>query len=77
MRNLQKEMAGFYYIPTLSREQWEGNTGYVHAVFKLLCAGRKPAKFFLYGWKGMIDEARARIAGMGYDKKLIHFEIYG
>jgi len=25
----------------------------------------------------MIDEARARLTTMGYDKKLIHFEIYG
>jgi glycine betaine catabolism B len=77
MRDLQKEMPGFYYAPTLSREQWEGHIGYVHTVYELLYADKRPAKFFLCGWKGMIDEARARIAGMGYDKKLIHFEIYG
>ena len=74
---LQREVPGFKYIPTLSREQWEGKTGYVHPVFESLCEERKPAKFFLCGWKGMIDEAKARIIAMGYDKKLIHFEIYG
>jgi len=77
MKNLQNEMGGFHYIPTLSREQWDGHTGYVHAAYELLCIDKKPAKFFLCGWKGMIDEARTRIAGMGYDKKAIHFEIYG
>ena len=77
MSDLQKEIPGFYYIPTLSREQWEGNSGYVHAVYELLCIDNKPAKFYLCGWKGMIDEARTRIADMGYDKKTIHFEIYG
>jgi glycine betaine catabolism B len=77
MINLNNEMDDFYYIPTLSREQWDGKTGYVHAVYELLCIDKKPARFFLCGWKGMIDEARTRITGMGYDKKAIHFEIYG
>ena len=77
MLNLQNEMPGFKFIPTLSREQWDGHSGYVHAVYEELFIDRKPAKFFLCGWKGMIDEARKKIADMGYDKKLIHFEIYG
>jgi len=77
MMRLEQDIPGFRYIPTLSREQWEGKTGYVHPVYESLCEERKPAKFFLCGWKGMIDEAKARIIAMGYDKKLIHFEIYG
>jgi glycine betaine catabolism B len=77
MQDLQHEMEGFYYLPALSREQWDGNTGYVHSIYESLCADRKPAVFYLCGWRGMIDEARAKIAAMGYDKKLIHFEIYG
>jgi glycine betaine catabolism B len=74
---LEKEMEGLKYIPTLSREQWEGHSGYVHPVYESLCADRRPAKFYLCGWKGMIDEAKERIMAMGYDKKMIHFEIYG
>ena len=77
MKNLQNEIPGFHYIPTLSREHWDGHTGYVHSVYELLCIDKKTAKFFLCGWKGMIDEARSRIVEMGYDKKAIHFEIYG
>lgn len=77
MNNLQKEIIGFKYIPTLSREQWNGHCGYVHNVYESLFIDRRSAKFYLCGWKGMIDEARARITDMGYDKKLIHYEIYG
>ena len=77
MNELQTVMPGFHYLPTLSREQWDGHSGYVHAVYESLCIDRKPAKFYLCGWKGMIDEARMRIADMGYDKKNVHFEIYG
>jgi glycine betaine catabolism B len=77
MINLQNEIAGFQYIPTLSREQWDGRSGYVHDVYESLFIDGRPAKFYLCGWKGMIDEARARITDMGYDKKLIHLEIYG
>ena len=77
MLNLQNEMPGLKFIPTLSRAQWDGHSGYVHAVYEELFIDRKPAKFFLCGWKGMIDEARKKITDMGYDKKLIHFEIYG
>jgi ferredoxin-NADP reductase len=76
MSQLEAEK-GFHYHPTLSREQWEGKTGYVHSVYEDLCIERPAASFYLCGWKGMIDEARERILAMGYDKKQIHFEIYG
>jgi ferredoxin-NADP reductase len=36
-----------------------------------------PSKFYLCGWKNMVDEARQRIQGLGYDKKAIHLELYG
>ena len=74
---LQKELPGFQYIPTLSREDWPGRKGYVHAIYEELCAERQPASFFLCGWKNMIDEAKKRITDMGYDKKSIHQELYG
>jgi len=77
MKNLQQQLERFYYIPTLSREKWEGNSGYVHPIYESLCMERKPALFFLCGWKGMIDDAKKTILEMGYDKKAIHLEIYG
>ena len=77
LKTLAKNLPGFIYIPTLSREEWEGHTGYVHPVYESLCEERKPARFFLCGWKGMVDEAKNRIMEMGYDTKAIHTEVYG
>ena len=75
LKNL--ELENFHYIPTLSREQWDGRSGYVHPVYEELCAGKQPTLFLLCGWKAMIDEAKKRILEMGYDKKSIHQELYG
>lgn len=67
----------FHYHPTLSREQWEGRCGYVHPIYEALCEKRQPAQFMLCGWKAMVDEAKARIIDMGYEKKRVHVELYG
>jgi CDP-4-dehydro-6-deoxyglucose reductase len=77
MNKLEAVLPGFKYIPTLSREAWEGATGYVHPVYEELCRDKNPAVFLLCGWRGMIDEAKKRIIDLGYDKKDIHDEIYG
>ncbi|MBA3283724.1 MAG: oxidoreductase [Nitrosopumilus sp.] len=71
MTKLQEMVRGFHYIPTLSKEQWERNTGYVHPIYELLCMERKPASFFLSGCKGMIDDAKKIIMKMGYDGIII------
>lgn len=87
MRKLETELPNLKYLPTLSREEWNGHHGYVHALYEDICkqnrestadAGLvKPAHFYLCGWKAMIDEAKKRITDMGYDKKSIHLELYG
>ena len=74
---LQSDMKTFFYLPTLSREQWEGRTGYVHPVYEEICKEKPEASFFLCGWKNMVDEAKQRITALGYDKKSIHLELYG
>jgi ferredoxin-NADP reductase len=78
LKALQEKLPGFHYLPTLSREHAEGlHHGYVHAIYEELCKDKQEANFFLCGWKLMIDEAKKRIMEMGYDKKAIHFELYG
>jgi CDP-4-dehydro-6-deoxyglucose reductase len=77
MRDLEPKMPLFSFRPTLSREKWDGDTGYVHTIYEKLCAERLPSTFYLCGWKAMTDEAKQRILQMGYDKKDIHIEIYG
>jgi ferredoxin-NADP reductase len=52
--------------------------GYLHAVYeKLTQENKQPARFYLCGWKNMIDEAKERIINLGYEKKDIHLELYG
>ncbi len=77
MTDLEKRMPNFHYHPTLSREEWEGRTGYVHSIYEELAQDVKPAHFFLCGWKEMINEAKQRIVALGYDRKMIHQELYG
>ncbi len=77
LSELQNVLPNFKYIPVLSREQWEGRSGYLHAVYEELCAEKQSAHFFLCGWKNMIDEAKKRITDLGYDRKSIHQELYG
>ena len=79
---LMKKMPQFYFHPTYSRETnvaENQNTGYVHAIYERLIkeSGNTEAKFYLCGWKNMIDDARQKIQAAGFDKKAIHFELYG
>jgi len=84
MRRLEAEVEGFHYLPTLSREKWDGCCGYVHALYENLVNEKRngsdeppPASFYLCGWKNMVDEAKQRILQLGYDKKAVHLELYG
>ena len=84
MRRLANEVDQFQYIPTLSREKWDGCCGYVHAIYENLIQEKKSegnqlpdAKFYLCGWKNMVDEAKQRIQQLGYDRKSILQELYG
>ncbi len=84
MLQLEQDLNKFHFLPTLSREEWDGCCGYVHAVYENLIAEKRngnsdlpPAKFYLCGWKAMIDEAKKRIVDLGYDRKAIHQELYG
>ncbi|HEY0433694.1 MAG TPA: FAD-binding oxidoreductase [Chitinophagaceae bacterium] len=77
MRHLATIVEDFHYIPTLSREEWEGKTGYVHEIYAGLAREKQAADFMLCGWKDMIDEAKQRLLEMGYDRKAIHQELYG
>jgi len=77
MEQLQAELPSFTYHPTLSREDWQGRKGYVHAIYEELCCNKPPAYFMLCGWRNMIDEARHKILELGYDKRDVHLELYG
>ena len=87
MKALESKIENFSYMPTLSREGWDGHKGYVHSLYEEICKKNneacedmqnlKPASFYLCGWKAMIDDARQKIAALGYDRKAVHLELYG
>lgn len=81
LKELEKEIDNYFYLPTFSRETEDNKAlrkGYVHSVYEEIVSGEKPAAYFyMCGWKNMIDEAKERILGLGYDKKDIHLELYG
>lgn len=81
LKNLEKDIESYFYLPTFSREGEENKAvrkGYVHSVYEEIVSENKPAAYFyLCGWKNMIDEAKERILRLGYDKKDIHLELYG
>jgi ferredoxin-NADP reductase len=83
LKQLCQTNAGLHYIPVLSREDWEGEKGYVHEVYKNLLAAKTnngvlpAAQFYLCGWRNMIDEAKKTITDLGFDKKSVHQELYG
>jgi ferredoxin-NADP reductase len=78
LTELQNKLSGFTYLPTLSRESETGfANGYVHDVYLQHCANKPEAEFMLCGWRAMIDEAKNNLLQLQYDKKQIHFELYG
>lgn len=78
MEDLDKKIPSFHYIPVLSRDSdgWNGKKGYVHQVYEEVFADKRPATFYMCGWRDMLHEARHRLEAMGYDKKKIKFESY-
>lgn len=77
MWTLEKEIENFKYLPTLSREDWQHHTGYVHPIYEQHANGQ-PARFMLCGWRDMVDEAQQRITqNLGYSSKDVVIEIYG
>lgn len=86
LKALADSMPNVHYLPTLSRENWEGPQGYVHPLYEVIIKEQQQnnegqslpeAQFFLCGWKNMIDEAKEKIMALGYDKRSIHQELYG
>jgi len=86
LKGLEASLRGFQYLPTLSREEWPGETGYVHRIYQRLMdelshtqadSLTENARFYLCGWKNMIDEAKNYLLNAGVPKKEIIQEIYG
>ena len=79
MKNYQKTIPNFEYIPCLSQEKWEGHNGYVHSAYlpEISTLDEKPL-FYFCGWDRMIREGRGYLDDLGYEMmKDIRVEIFG
>lgn len=80
LKALEMDLENYHYLPTFSREPEDNilvRRGYVHSIYEEIAKEKPEAIFYLCGWKNMVDEAKARIQALGYDKKDIHLELYG
>lgn len=79
MYEFDKKIENFHFIPSLSRENspdYKGRKGYVHVIYEEIFADKKPAFFYICGWRNMILQARDKLLEMGYDRKQIKYELY-
>lgn len=84
---LVKELPGFRYSVTLSKEenfhlngqQFDLKKGYVHQVYLENYPEKNPnLSFYLCGWTKMVDEAVANlILKIGFDRTQVKYELYG
>jgi ferredoxin-NADP reductase len=81
-RNEFEELArrhpNFSFWPTLSRPEgsWSGRGGHVQAHLLEAIGGRRDLDVYICGLKAMVDDVRAILKGLGFDRKQIVFEKY-
>ncbi len=68
----------FRFWPTLSRPEptWSGRSGHVQAHLVEAIDGRMDVDFYLCGLAQMVDDVRAMLKDMGFDRKQIRSEKY-
>ena len=75
---LRKQHPNFRFWPTLSRadESWSGRTGHVQVHLLEAIGERRDLDVYICGLKAMVDDVRAILKAMGFDRKQIIFEKY-
>ena len=68
----------FRFWPTLSRPDadWSGRQGHVQGHLAEAIGERRDLDFYLCGLKEMVDDVRAVLKGLGFDRKQIFYEKY-
>jgi ferredoxin-NADP reductase len=75
---LAQQHSNFRFLPTLSRAEpsWIGRTGHVQLHLLEVIGERRDLDIYICGLKAMVDDVRAILKGMGFDRKQIIFEKY-
>ena len=76
--SLARQCANLRFWPTLTRPEagWAGRTGRVQAHLMEALGNRRDLYIYLCGLKEMVDDVRARLRSMGFDRKQIVYEKY-
>ncbi|HTR37894.1 MAG TPA: FAD-binding oxidoreductase [Bryobacteraceae bacterium] len=75
---LAREYPNFRFWPTLSRpaDSWQGRKGHVQTHLLDAIGERRDLDVYICGLKAMVDDVRAILKGLGFDRKQIIFEKY-
>lgn len=75
---LARRHSNFNFWPTLSRPEptWEGRTGHIQVHLLEAIGDRRDMDVYICGLKIMVDDVRAILKGLGFDRKQIVFEKY-
>jgi ferredoxin-NADP reductase len=70
--------ANFRFWPTLSRPEpsWSGRTGHIQLHLLEAIGDRRDLDVYICGLKTMVDDVRAILKELGFDRKQIFFEKY-
>lgn len=73
-----RRYSNFRFWPTLSRAEpsWTGRTGHVQAHLLEAIGDRRDLDVYICGLKAMVDDVRAILKELGFDRKQIIFEKY-
>ena len=75
---LARKYPDFRFWPTLSRAEssWTGRTGHVQTHLLEAIGDRRDLDVYICGLKAMVDDVRAILKELGFDRKQIIFEKY-
>ena len=75
---LAQEHPNFRFWPTLSRPEaeWRGRSGHVQTHLLEAIGDRRDLDIYVCGLKLMVDDVRAKLKALGFDRKQIIYEKY-
>ena len=75
---LARQHPNFRFWPTLSRagSSWTGRTGHVQIHLMEAIGERRELDVYICGLKAMVDDVRAILKALGFDRKQVIFEKY-
>ncbi len=76
--DMARRFSQFRFWPTLTRPtpDWTGRSGRVHQHLNEAIGERRDVDVYLCGLKAMVDETRAILKSMGFDRKQLMYEKY-